>query len=49
MFKFICSKEFLKYKNISPKTVKDIVELNNYVRLNILKNVYKFTDVKKTN
>tara|TARA_B100001564_G_scaffold305056_1_gene273868 strand:- start:769 stop:1959 length:1191 start_codon:yes stop_codon:yes gene_type:complete len=49
MFKFISSKEFLKYKNISPKTVKDIVELNNYVRLNILKNVYKFTDVKKTN
>jgi len=48
MFKYIKSKEFIKYKNISPKTVKDIVELNNYVRLNILKNVYKFTDVKKT-
>ena len=49
LLQIIKQKEFSKYKKIAPKNVKDIVELNNYVRLNILKNVYKFTDVKKTN
>ena len=33
--------EFSKYKNISPRKVKDIIDLKNYVRLKILKNVYK--------
>ena len=33
--------EFLKFKKIYPKNTKDIIKLNNYVRLNILKNVYK--------
>ena len=33
--------EFLKFKKIYPKNTKDIIKLNNYVRLNVLKNVYK--------
>ena len=41
LFKIIKLKEFLKYKKIYPKTIKDIIELNNYVRLNIQKKVYK--------
>ncbi len=35
LFKLINSKEFQKYKKISPKSVKDILYLNNYVRLKI--------------
>ena len=42
LFKIIKSNEFLKYKKIYPLNVNDIVELNNYVRLKILKKVYKF-------
>ena len=41
LIKFITHKEFIKYKNKSPKNVEDIVELNNYVRSKILKKVYK--------
>ena len=41
LFKIIKSKEFLKYKKISPKNINDIVVLNNYVRSKILKKVYK--------
>ena len=41
LFNTIKLKEFLKYKNISPRKVNDIIELKNYVRLKILKNVYK--------
>ena len=33
--------DFLKFKKIYPKNTKDIIKLNNYVRLNVLKNVYK--------
>ena len=30
-----------KFKRVRPKTIKDILELNDYVRLKILKKVYK--------
>ena len=42
LFKIIKLKEFLKYKKVYPKKIKDILELNNYVRLNVQKKVYKF-------
>ena len=35
LFKVICSKEFSKYKRISPQNVSQILKLNNYVRLKI--------------
>ena len=41
LFKLIKQKEFLKYKNISPKNIKDIIDLNNYIRSKIQKKVYK--------
>ena len=41
LFLLIKRREFSKYKKISPKNIKDIIKLNNYVRLKILKNVYK--------
>ena len=41
LFLLIKRQEFSKYKKISPKNIKDIIKLNNYVRLKILKNVYK--------
>ena len=37
LFRLIKSKEFSKYKKISPKNIKDIINLNNYVRLKINK------------
>ena len=40
-FKVINQKEFLKYKKIRPKSTKEILHLNNYVRLKILEKVYK--------
>ena len=46
LFKFIKLKEFNKYKKNSPKNVHDIIKLNQYVRLKLLKNVYKFRNVK---
>ncbi len=49
LFKIIKSKEFSKYRYIYPKKVRDIIILNNYVRLNILKNVYKSKNVRKIN
>jgi 1-deoxy-D-xylulose-5-phosphate reductoisomerase len=45
LFNFIQSKEFGKYKKIFPKKVQDIIKLNHYVRLKLLKKVYKFDDV----
>tara|TARA_B100000963_G_scaffold354164_1_gene370154 strand:+ start:1842 stop:3020 length:1179 start_codon:yes stop_codon:yes gene_type:complete len=45
LFKFIKNKEFLKYKKIYPQKLKDILELNNYVRSKINKKVYKSIDV----
>jgi 1-deoxy-D-xylulose-5-phosphate reductoisomerase len=41
LFQIIKIKRFLKFKNIYPQKTKDIIDLNNYVRLNILKKVYK--------
>ena len=41
LFAIIKKREFLKFKKIYPKNTKDIIKLNNYVRLNVLKNVYK--------
>ena len=41
LFELIIKKEFLKYKKILPKKAQDIIDLNNYVRLKIYKNVYK--------
>ena len=46
LIKFINKKEFIKYKNKSPKNIEDIVELNNYVRSKILKKVYKTENAK---
>ena len=37
LFRLIKSKEFSKYKKISPKNIQDIIDLNNYVRLKIYK------------
>ena len=45
LFKIIKSKEFVKLKNLSPKNISDILKINDYVRLKILKKVYKFTNV----
>ena len=38
LFNIVNKKQFLNYKNKSPKTIRDIVELNNYVRLKTLEN-----------
>ena len=38
LFRIINKKKFLEYKKKYPKKIKDIVELNNYVRLITLKN-----------
>jgi len=38
LFNIINKKQFINYKNKSPKTISDIVELNNYVRLKTLEN-----------
>ena len=46
LIKFINHDEFLKYKKKTPKNVRDIVELNNYVRSKILKKVYKTENAK---
>ena len=41
LFKFIKAKEFLKYRNIYPQNLNDILNLNKYVRLKVLEKVYK--------
>ena len=41
LFIMIKQKEFLKYKNKSPKNIKDIINLNHYIRSKIQKKVYK--------
>ena len=41
LFKYIKDKEFLKYRNIYPKNLNDILDLNKYVRLKVLEKVYK--------
>jgi 1-deoxy-D-xylulose-5-phosphate reductoisomerase len=35
LLKFIKKKEFIKYKRIFPKNIKDIITVNNYVRMKI--------------
>ena len=45
LLQLIKSKEFSKYKKIYPSKVTDIYELNEYVRLKILKKVYKSKNV----
>ena len=45
LFEIIKMKEFVKFKKIRPNKITDIINLNDYVRLKILKNVYKFHDV----
>ena len=47
LFKTIQSKEFTSYKKKVPNKLEDILNLNNYVRLKLLKKVYKFADVNK--
>ncbi len=39
--KMVHSKNFVKFKKISPHKIQDIINLNKYVRLKILKKVYK--------
>ena len=41
----IKSKVFLKYRNIYPRNTKDIINLNKYVRLKVLENMYKSAHV----
>ena len=38
LFKIINEKKFLKFKNMHPNKIQDIVELSNYVRLKTLEN-----------
>ena len=40
LFEIVNHKYFIKFKKINPKNIKDIVELNNYVRSIIEKKVY---------
>ena len=47
LIKFIKEKEFLKYRNIFPQNLNDILNLNKYVRLKVLEKVYKSSNVKK--
>ena len=41
LFSLIKKHEFTKFKKISPRNIKEIIKLNDYVRLKIYKNVYK--------
>ena len=41
LLQIIKSKAFLKYKKIYPRYTKDILNLNKYVRLKVLENMYK--------
>ncbi len=47
LFKTVQSKEFICYKKKVPNKIEDILNLNNYVRLKLLKKVYKSADVNK--
>ena len=41
LYKILKLKEFNKFKNIFPRKSRDIIEVNDYVRLKTLKTVYK--------
>ena len=41
-------KEFVKYKKIYPLKIKDIIDLNDYVRLKTTKKVYKTLNIHET-
>ena len=41
LLEFVKSKQFLKYKKVCPQNINEILDLNKYVRLKILKKVYK--------
>ena len=41
LLQIIKSKIFVKYKKIYPSNIKDIINLNKYVRLKVLENMYK--------
>ena len=45
LFQTMKTKEFLKFKKIYPTKISDITNLNKYVRLKILKKVYKTKNV----
>ena len=45
LWKFINNKEFAKYKRIKPKKIENIINLNKYVRLKVLENMYKSVHV----
>ena len=49
LFKIIKKKNLLKYKKIYPKKATDIIKLNNYVRLKILKKCINRKCLKKIN
>ncbi len=46
LLQFISQNEFIKYKLKIPKSVNDIINLNQYVRLKIFEKVYKSKNVK---
>ena len=48
LFQIIKMKEFVKYKKIYPLKIKDIIDLNDYVRLKTIKKVYKTQDIHET-
>ena len=48
LFKFIKLREFKKYKNICPTNIKEILYLNEYVRLKLQKKVYKSDHAEKS-
>ena len=41
LFNILKDDEFLRYRNIVPKKLNDILDLNKYVRLKLIKKVYK--------
>ena len=46
LFSLISSRKFHKYKKISPKKIDDLINLHDYVRLKLIKKVYKSQNVK---
>ena len=48
LFQIIKMKEFVKYKKIYPLKIKDIIDLNDYVRLKTIKKVYKTLNIHET-